>query len=37
MGGLSKLLNTPVQLLPEEHLMQTIKYVHWQEDDAWLG
>jgi predicted RNase H-like HicB family nuclease len=37
MGGLSRLLNTPVQLEPEEHLMQTIKYVHWQLDDAWLG
>lgn len=37
MGSLSKLLNTPMQLQPEEHLMKTIKYVHWQEDDAWLG
>jgi predicted RNase H-like HicB family nuclease len=37
MGGLGRLLNSPVQLKPEERLMQTIKYVHWQEDDAWLG
>jgi len=22
---------------PEETSMQTIKYVHWQEDDSWLG
>jgi predicted RNase H-like HicB family nuclease len=26
-----------MRLISEEHLMQAIKYVHWQEDDSWLG
>jgi hypothetical protein len=32
-----ELKNYSVQLQPEEHPMHRIEYVHWQEDDSWLG
>jgi predicted RNase H-like HicB family nuclease len=26
-----------VQQQPEEYSIQTIKHIHWHEDDSWLG
>ena len=26
-----------MRLISEEHSIQAIKYVHWQENDSWLG
>jgi predicted RNase H-like HicB family nuclease len=30
-------MNPAVQHHPEGHSMQTIKYVHWHENNSWLG
>ncbi len=33
----SAIMNAQVQEQPEKHAMQTIKDIHWQQEESWLG